>query len=128
MERHSVVAKRSPVASLGDASLPRLAPRAPLRGRGDVRWLAGRANRDGGQVIRRPGGHTGHRTIGQELGARAAHHKRTQGPLPMCAFIDHGEQGTGEPLVLNSARGRLPRETRTPTSPPSTSPWSNAQG
>jgi hypothetical protein len=33
-------------------------------------------------------------------------HKRTYGFAPMCAFVDHGADGTGEPLALNLRPGK----------------------
>jgi hypothetical protein len=69
------------------------------------RPLAGRAgNRDGGQVI-----------VDLDSTLVAAHSekeqagatfKRTFGFSPMCVFVDHGEHGTGEPLVLQLRPGK----------------------
>jgi hypothetical protein len=69
------------------------------------RPLAGRAgSRDGGQVI-----------VDLDSTLVTAHsdkewaqptHKRTFGFAPMCAFVDHGEHGTGEPLVLQLRPGK----------------------
>jgi hypothetical protein len=69
------------------------------------RPLAGRpGNRDGGQVI-----------VDLDSTLVAAHSekdqagatfKRTFGFSPMCVFVDHGEHGTGEPLVLQLRPGK----------------------
>jgi len=69
------------------------------------RPLAGRAgDRDGGQVI-----------VDLDSTLVAAHSdkeqaqatfKRSFGFSPMCAFVDHGEHGTGEPLVLQLRPGK----------------------
>ncbi len=34
-------------------------------------------------------------------------HKRTLGFSPMCVFVDHGERGTGEPLILHLRPGKV---------------------
>lgn len=91
-----------------DASLPAIrAARAQARATAWSRRrpLAGRpGSRTGGQVI-----------IDLDSTLVTAHsdkelaqptHKRTFGFAPMCAFVDHGEHGTGEPLVLELRAGK----------------------
>ena len=45
--------------------------------------------------------------------------KRGYGFHPLCAFVDHGPDGSGEPLAVSCGRGTPDR-----TPPPTTSPWS----
>ena len=90
-----------------DASLPAIRA-ARARGRAAVwarrRPLSGRAGcRDGGQVIvdidaTLVGAHS------DKQGAEATFNN-TFGFAPMCAFVDHGEHGTGEALVLDLRPG-----------------------
>lgn len=91
-----------------DVSLPAIRE-ARARARAAVwarrRPLAGTAgSRDGGQVI-----------VDLDSTVLVAHsnkeraeptHKRTFGFAPMCAFVDHGEHGTGETLVAQLRSGK----------------------
>lgn len=91
-----------------DASLPAIrAARAQARARvwAHRRPLAGtQGSRDGGQVI-----------VDLDATLVTAHsekenatptHKRGFGFAPMCAFVDHGEHGTGETLLAQLRAGR----------------------
>ena len=49
--------------------------------------------------------------------------KRGFGFAPMCTFVDHGEQGTGEPLAIDLRPGRPRRGTAPTTSPRWTPLW-----
>ena len=69
-----------------------------------VRWQAPQVDESAGQVI-----------IDIDATLVDAHsdkqhaeptHKRTFGFAPMCAFVDHGADGTGEPLALNLRPGK----------------------
>jgi hypothetical protein len=79
--------------------------------------------RDGGQVI-----------VDLDVTLVTAHsekedaeprHKRGYGFTPMCAFVDHGEHGTGETLNVQLRPGRPHRGTSAITSRPSTPRWSS---
>jgi hypothetical protein len=68
------------------------------------RPLAGRpGSRDGGQVIVDLDSTLVSAHSDKELAQPTF--KRTFGFSPMCAFVDHGEHGTGEPLVLQLRAG-----------------------
>jgi hypothetical protein len=72
---------------------------------GRRRPLAGRAgSRDGGQVIVDLDSTLV--TAHSEKEQAQATFKRTFGFSPMCVFVDHGEHGTGEPLVLQLRAGK----------------------
>ena len=76
----------------------------PRCGRGAGRWPARPVSRDGGQVI-----------VDLDATLVTAHsdkehaeptYKRGFGFAPMCAFVDHGEHGTGETLVVDLRPGK----------------------
>jgi hypothetical protein len=71
-------------------------------GHGIGRWTPG--TRDGGQVIVDIDATlvTAH---SDKEGAEATH-KKSYGFAPMCAFVDHGEYGTGETLALDLRPGK----------------------
>jgi hypothetical protein len=50
-------------------------------------------------------------------------YKRGFGHHPFCAFVDHGQTSTGEPLALQLRPGNAGSNTAA-TPPPTTSPWS----
>ena len=69
------------------------------------RPLAGRSgSRDGGQVIVDLDSTLVTAHSDKELAEPT--YKRTFGFAPMCVFVDHGEDGTGEPLVLELRSGK----------------------